>query len=177
MSSDERLKKAADPARQSRAELSRSAKESRELSDDDRIEMFRQQFFQSALPDLPKIPDYHTCWLTTTNPRDTVHARMRLGYEQVKPSDVPGWDYATVKTGEYAGMIGVNEMLAFKIPMRLYNTYMEEAHFNAPLREDEKLQSMVDQISDGIQRSGGRVIEGDGMQALREAPGKAVFSD
>ena len=63
--SDERLKKIADPARQSRASQNREVTENREVSDDDRVEMFRHQFFQSALPDLPKIDGYHTCWLTT----------------------------------------------------------------------------------------------------------------
>jgi len=174
---DERLKKTSDPARESRAVLDRAAKEARELSDDDRVEMFRQQFFQSALPDLPKIPGYHSCWLTTTNPRDSIQGRMRLGYEAIKPEDVPGWEYATIKTGEYVGMVGVNEMLAFKLPLRLYETYMTEAHYSAPLREDEKLQAMVDQMKDGIMAAGGSIIEGDGMQDLRKAPGKPVFTD
>jgi hypothetical protein len=174
---DERLKKTSDPARESRAALDRAAKEARELSDDDRVEMFRQQFFQSALPDLPKIPGYHSCWLTTTNPRDSIQGRMRLGYEAIKPEDVPGWEYATIKTGEYVGMVGVNEMLAFKLPLRLYETYMTEAHYSAPLREDEKLQAMVDQMKDGIMAAGGSIIEGDGMQDLRKAPGKPVFTD
>lgn len=177
MSNDERLKKASDPARESRAALDRVAKEARELSDDDRIEMFQQQFFQSALPDLPKIDGYHTCWLTTANPRDSIQARMRLGYEPIKSSDVPGWEYATLKTGEYAGLIGVNEMLAFKLPMRLYLAFMKEAHFAAPQREDEKLQAMVDTLKDQIESKGGRIIEGDGMQALRQDPGKPVFTD
>lgn len=174
---DERLKKTSDPARESRAALDRAAAEARELSDDDRVEMFRQQFFQSALPDLPKIPGYHSCWLTTTNPRDSVQSRMRLGYEPIKPEDVPGWEYATIKTGEYAGLIGVNEMLAFKLPLRLYETYMIEAHYDAPMREDEKLLAMTEQIKEGISAAGGKLIEGDGMQDLRKAPSRPVFTD
>lgn len=175
--SDERLKRNADPARVSRDMQDRKVQENREVSDDDRVEMFRQQFFQSALPDLPEIPDYHTCWLTTMNPRDSIQARMRLGYEAVKPSDVPGWEYATLKTGEYAGFIGVNEMLAFKLPMKLYRLFMEEAHFNAPAREDEKLVAMTEGLREQIERAGGQVIEGDGMQDLRKSPGRPVFSD
>ena len=175
--SDERLKKIADPARQSRASQNREVTENREISDDDRVEMFRQQFFQSALPDLPKIDGYHTCWLTTTNPRDTIQARVRLGYEPVKPEDVPGWEYATIKTGEYAGFIGVNEMLAFKLPMRLYQMFMEEAHFNAPAREDEKLVAMTEGLREQAERAGGKLIEGDGMQDLRYVPERPVFTD
>lgn len=175
--SDERLKKIADPARQSRASQNREVTENREISDDDRVEMFRHQFFQSALPDLPKIDGYHTCWLTTTNPRDTIQSRARLGYEPVKPEDVPGWEYATIKTGEYAGFIGVNEMLAFKLPMRLYQMFMEEAHFNAPMREDEKLVAMTEGMRDQVERAGGKLIEGDGMQDLRYVPERPVFTD
>lgn len=175
--SDERLKKIADPARQSRASQNREVTENRELSDDDRVEMFRQQFYQSALPDLPGIPGYHTCWLTTTNPRDSVQARMRLGYEPIKPEDAPGYEYITLKTGEYAGLIGVNEMLAFKLPLRLYHAFMEEAHFNAPLREDEKLVAMTEAMQEQVERAGGRLIEGDGMSDLRKVPERPVFSD
>ena len=82
---DERLKKTADVSRQSRAATDRAVTENRLISDDDRVEMFRSQFFQDALPDLPKIPGYHTCWLTTTNPRDSIQMRIRLGYEPIKP--------------------------------------------------------------------------------------------
>ena len=53
--SDERLKKTADVARVNRAEQDRPATENREVTDEERLEMFRQQFFQSSLPDLPKI--------------------------------------------------------------------------------------------------------------------------
>ena len=59
---DERLKKSAGDNRQSRAVEDRTKTENRALSDDERVEMFRQQFFQSSLPDLPKIPGWHMCW-------------------------------------------------------------------------------------------------------------------
>jgi hypothetical protein len=175
--SDERLKRNADPARISRDMQDRKVQENREVSDDDRVEMFRQQFFQSSLPDLPEIPGYHTCWLTTMNPRDSIQTRIRLGYEAVKPSDVPGWEYATLKTGEYAGFIGVNEMLAFKLPMKLYRMFMEEAHFHAPAREDEKLVAMTEGLREQAERLGGQLVEGDGMQDLRKSAGRPVFSD
>jgi hypothetical protein len=102
---------------------------------------------------------------------------MQLGYEPIKPSDIPGWEYVTLKTGEYAGFIGVNELLAFKLPMRLYEAYMNESHFEAPLREDEKLAAMTDGMKDAIERSGGKVIEGDGMQDFRSVPQRPVFTD
>jgi hypothetical protein len=119
-STDERLKKELGVGRQSREMEDRQVTENREVTEDDRLEMFRAQLFNDALPDLPDMPGYHVCWLTTTNPRDPIHRRIQLGYEPIKASDVPGMEFASVKTGEYAGLIGVNEMLAFKLPETLY---------------------------------------------------------
>jgi hypothetical protein len=173
--SDERLKRTADPARVSRDMQDRKVQENREVSDDERVEMFRQQLFQSALPDLPKIDGYHTCWLTTANPRDSIQSRIRLGYEPITAADAPGWEYTTLKTGEYAGLIGVNEMVAFKLPMRLYQAFMQEAHFHAPNREAEKLTAMTDTLRDQAERMGGQLIEGDGYQALRDSSARPTM--
>jgi len=167
--SDERLKKVLGEGRENRAAYDRAATENRELSDDARVEMFRQQFIQAALPDLPKIPGYHTCWLTTTNPRDSIHARIRLGYEPIKPEDVPGWEYASIKTGEWQGFIGVNEMLAFKLPISLYKKYMHAVHYDAPNQEEERLLSSNEAMREQAERSGSKLVEGDGISAIRES--------
>ena len=164
--SDERLKKSAGDNRTAREMEDRTKTENRELSDDERVEMFRQQFFQSSLPDLPKIPGWHTCWLTTTNPRDSVQMRIRLGYQPIKPEDVPGWEYATVKTGEWVGFVGVNEMLAFKLPMSLYEKYMKEAHHDAPLREEEKLTDTAEFMEQQARASKSRIDMGDGNREI-----------
>jgi hypothetical protein len=174
---DERLKKSPDLVRQSRGATDRNVTEDRAISDEDRVEMFRSQFFQDALPDLPKLPGFHTCWLTTTNPRDSIQQRIRLGYQPIKAEDVPGWEYVTIKTGEWQGFIGVNEMLAFKLPMSLYSRFMQEAHHDAPAREDEKLTAILDSIKESAAAAGGRVVEGDGIAALRETPGRAKFEE
>jgi hypothetical protein len=137
-STDERLKKELGVGRQSREMEDRQVTENREVTEDDRLEMFRAQLFNDALPDLPDMPGYHVCWLTTTNPRDPIHRRIQLGYEPIK-RDVPGMEFASVKTGEWSGLIGVNEMLAFKLPETLYQRFMQEAHHDAPLREENKL--------------------------------------
>jgi hypothetical protein len=169
---DERLKKSAGDLRTNRAMEDRAVTHNRGLSDDERVEMFRQQFFNSSLPDLPKIPGWHMCWLTTTNPRDSIQGRMRLGYEPVKPEDVPGWEYATLKTGDWAGFIGVNEMLAFKLPMSLYERFMREAHHNAPLREEEKLTDTAEFLEQQARSSKTKIMVGEGnmeMGQQREA--------
>ena len=168
-----------DPARSARAMDDRPATQSREATDIERIELFRSQFTQGTLPNLPAIPGYHMIWLSTnaTNPMDTIPFRLRLGYTPVKPEDVPGWEYATLKTGEHAGYIGVNEMLAFKLPEELYQQYMLEAHFHAPNREDDKLIALADKVKHEAERDGVRIEEGDGIEELRSRATRApVFT-
>lgn len=50
---DDRLKKSSSKNRESRAMTDRAISENREMSEDERVEMFRQNLFQSSLPDLP----------------------------------------------------------------------------------------------------------------------------
>lgn len=178
---DNRLKKPSDfdvvGRRETRGTEERSVTENRELTEDDRLEMFRNQLFNDALPDLPEIPGYHLCWLTTTNPRDPIHRRMQLGYEPVKPEEVPGMEYASLKTGEWTGFIGVNEMLAFKLPLSLYHKFMQEAHYDAPLREEQKLAEVADSLREQAERAGGRLLEDEGIQELRgHHPQQGIFS-
>jgi hypothetical protein len=54
---------------------------------------------------------------------------------------------------------------------------MQEAHHDAPAREDEKLTAILDGIKEAAAAAGGRVIEGDGIAALRENPGRAKFEE
>ena len=135
---DARLNRSEGEGREDRSMVGRQMS-SRELSDQERIDEFRQTLFQSALPDIPPIRGYHVCWLTTENPRDPIHARMRLGYEPVQAEDIPGWEHSAIKSGEWEGCIGINEMLAFKLPLHLYEAYMTENHYTQPNFEEEKL--------------------------------------
>lgn len=167
-------------ARASRRMQDRKATQNRELSDSERVAEFRQQFFQSALPDIPRIEGYHVCWLTTQNPRDPIHSRVRLGYEPIKTSDIPGWEHSSIKTGDWQGCIGVNEMVAFKLPLPLYEQYMRINHHEAPLAEEEKLSSAIRAMeSEMKQASRGAVeleLEG-GTAALGTAPEPPPFAD
>jgi hypothetical protein len=101
--------------------------------------------------------------------------RMRLGYEAVKPEDIPGWEATSIKSGDWTGFIGVNEMLAFKIPTALYEKYMQEAHHDAPTRELEKLTDTAEFMKQQAETSGTKLFEGDGMQDLRQNRGRAQF--
>jgi hypothetical protein len=165
--SDERIKKSEDTGRASRAMSDRPVTENRIVTDEDRLDMFKASLYQSALPDLPELPGYHVCWLTTTNPRDSIHYRRSIGYVPVTPEEIPGWDYISIKTGEYAGMIGVNEMVAFKLPTRLYEAYMKESHQERPRQEEQKLADTADFIRNQAKQMGSDIQEGDGLSSLR----------
>lgn len=118
----------------------------RELTDEERLEMFRLSMFQNQLPNLPEIPGYHCIWLTTTNPRDSIQARQRLGYKLIESAELPGWEASVVAEGAYAGYVMINEMIAAKLPLRLYEMYMTEAHHNQPLAEEGKLVETLNAI-------------------------------
>lgn len=174
---DERLKKEIGSAgRRSREAEDRAVTERRELSDDDRLQMFRQTLFNDALPDLPDIPGFHVCWLSTTHPSDTIQRRQQLGYTALRPEEVPGMEYSTLKTGDYAGCIGINEMIAHKLPMSLYLAYMQEAHHNAPAQQAEQIVSQADALKAQAERDGGEIVEGEGMAELRDTPPRGKFS-
>ena len=188
MEADDRLKKELSVDRRPRAATDRkvtedrgmddrSVTQDRAISDDDRLAMFRQAIFNDALPDLPPIPGWHMCWLTTTNSRDAIQRRAMLGYEPVKPSEVPGFEHATLTTGEWAGHIAVNEMLAYKLPQNLYERFMQEAHHDAPNREEGKLADTADFIRNQAARDNVEVYEDEGYQELRHsAPRRGIFT-
>lgn len=134
----------------------------RELTEDMRLELFRDSLEQSILPDLPRMDGYHVCWLTTTNPRDSIQWRLRIGYELIRVEDCPGWEGVTLTAGDYAGVIGVNEMLAARIPLSLYNRYMREVHHNHPMAEEEKLHAASMSLKEAAQARGSYIQEGDG---------------
>lgn len=170
---DSRLKRSSEDSRVDRHYMKRVVKKNRHLSDSRRLDMFRKQFFQSSLPDLPKIKGFHVCYLTTTNPRDPIHGRMRLGYTPIKAREVPGYSQLKITSGEYAGCIGVNEMVAFKLPLHLYKMYMREAHHEQPLLEERKLRAAVDLANEALAEQGlsrkTQIIEERGNQKLGKA--------
>lgn len=171
--------------RESRVMSNRQVTESRVLSDEERVDLFRRSFFQSSLPDLPKIPGYHSFWATTTNPRDPVHGRLQIGYEFLTPDDAAGYGFETItqKTGDYANCIMVNEMIAMKLPSHLYEAYMRFSHHEEPHRQEEAIYSesmgASEQAAQAARRGGklkGPVIE-TGTEELGTAREPPNFAD
>jgi len=180
MSSD-RLKHTADAARRDRAMEDRDVAERVELSDEQRVAMFQQSFHEAILPNIPEIPGYHVCWLSTTHPGDSIQRRFQMGYEPIKAEDVPGWTHHSQKSGEFAGFISVQEMLACKIRNDLYQRFMKAVHHDAPRAEEQRMAEVADMIRDRLSEasSGGdervQLFEGDGMTALRKPAPRPAF--
>jgi hypothetical protein len=171
----ERETRAAEPDtshREDRAMQDRAILGSREvsLSDDERLDIFRTTFVQAALPSLPEVPGWHLCWCSTTNDRDTIPLRLSLGYVPVEPHEIAGWrggNISTVESGELKGWVSHNEMVAMKIPMRLYDRYMQEAHHKGPAEEDQKLVTMAEDLAARAQSIGAKVKGGSGLELIK----------
>jgi hypothetical protein len=165
---DARLSKQTVNRRPQRAAQNRAVTENRQSTDADRLALFRMAHAQAALPDLPPIPGYHVCWLTSTNSKDSLAFRRRLGYEPIKPEELVGFgEFAVGQGGTVDGLVHVNEMVAFKLPLDVYNQYMQENHHYAPAREDEKLTDTAQQTAQTLARKTGKEVElGDGIEGL-----------
>lgn len=174
---DDRLKKELGDSRRTRGHTDRLATENRAYTEDERLEMFRMQLYNDRLPNLPDIPGYHVCWLTTANTGDTIQSRSRMGYELIRAEDVPGMDLIIQKTGDYVGCVMVNEMIAAKLPTSLYLRYMQEAHHDAPMREENKLEETAQMMREQAERSGGRLVEEDDVRGgYGSNPAKGIFA-
>src|ERR1039458_9626018 len=117
MANDVRLSKQTVNTRKSRASQNRQVTEDREQTDADRLELFKATFDQAALPDIPPVPGYHGIWLASNNPRDSLMMRHRLGYVPVTAEDVKGFEFVADKGGVTDGLIRINEMVAYKLPL------------------------------------------------------------
>jgi hypothetical protein len=173
---DSRLKRTASESRSDRRAQERSLSENRALSDDERREAYRKGLYQSHLPDLPQIKGFHVCWLTTMNPKDSIQARMRLGYQLIKSAEIDGFDFANVKTGDYAGFVGINEMLAAKLPLQLYQDYMTISHHEQPLEEESAIVAEVLKQQEATHGAVGGVQLLDGTAQLGKGPAAPVFA-
>jgi hypothetical protein len=165
---DERLSKQTVSRRSTRASQNRQVTQNRQGTDADRLELFRMAHAQAALPDLPPIPGYHVCWLTSTNSKDSLAFRRRLGYEPIKPEELVGFgEFAVGVGGTVDGLVHVNEMVAFKLPLDIYNQYMQENHHHAPAREDEKLTDSARQAREYLAKKTGKDAQvGEGVEML-----------
>jgi len=134
--------------------------------------------YNNVLPSLPDIPGFHVCWLSTTNSSDSIQRRESQGYERIRPAEMPGFEHITLNSGPSAGYIGLNEMVAAKLPLDLWVEYMAISHHERPLDQEEKLRDTVRFIQQAAQEGGAQVYLGDGTQELMgtRAP-QAMFTE
>jgi hypothetical protein len=177
---DKRLKKNLTAGgRENRAshDSDREAPEEKFFSSEERKQMWKDEWTQSALPNVPELKGFHVCWLSTTNGYDSIDKRMRLGYTPIKVEEIPGFENWRVKAGEHAGFIACNEMLLFKIPMELYQEIMAHFHHEAPLEEANKIRLQAE-AQQGRDSSGRRLgqVEGDGLDNIDTPIPAPVFA-
>lgn len=177
-SNDDRLAKRASSgdARSDRLSLDRPVTENRENTDDtrsaERYAMLRDT--NTLLPKPPEIPGFHLCYLTTTNTKDTLEQRFRLGYTLVKQSELPDFVFSTQKSGTLTDdRIQINEMVLAKIPRELFIQDVKYLHHELPRESIENLKNSVRVGQDGKGRdvayTGGEFRGGvsDGFAQLR----------
>lgn len=176
--SDERIAKRtnAGAARRGRPPIDRSeGRENRDSSDSIRRAERRAMLsdVNTLLPSPPKMPGYHLFWATTTNQKDSVEQRQRLGYEFVTQDELPDFHLSTQKSGEATtDRIMVNEMVLMKINEADWEDDMMYKHYDRPLEELQAMKSKISVMQDGTGRNigftGGDFKAGsaDGFQTL-----------
>jgi hypothetical protein len=125
--------------REDRAMNDRAITQRRQLTDEERVELLKRANFQSSLPNLPRIPGYHVCWVSTTHPSDTPQGREQLGYTFIQREEAPTFTYHDQKSADFPGVITWREMVGMKIPLSTYQLFMEELHHNEPARQEESI--------------------------------------
>ena len=126
-------------SREDRAMNDRAITQRRQLTDGERVELLKRANFQSSLPNLPRIPGYHVCWVSTTHPSDTPQGREQLGYTFIERAEVPEFTYTDQKSADFPGIVTWREMVGMKIPLSTYQLFMEELHHNEPARSEESI--------------------------------------
>lgn len=159
---EERLARAAE------APEDDESRQARDVSDEEREDLLKITFMQDRLPAIPPIEGFHVCWLTTSNTGDSPMTRARLGYTPVRPEDVPvDMRGLFIASGDNS-FLTVNEMMAFKLPVRLFQRYMKIMHHEQPQEQELGIVSQLDAVKEQILDNEGKVFEGGGTARLRK---------
>lgn len=154
----------------------RTSKDGTAMTIEERKRLLRQEWSDDILPHIQGDPQYHYCWLSTTNQTDPIYRRLRMGYELVKYSELPHLGQSSrIESGEFSGCIAVNEMILSKIDVELYQELMLINHHEKPLQEEELLRANIELDEED---SSGRKLaqtEGEGIQNLVKKTRKPTF--
>lgn len=178
-----------DPRKARTADSSRAAprserdREEREVEDD--MDADFTDFSFDVLPDLPELPGYHLCWLSTTNGQDTIERRMQMGYSPVFAEDLDSvleaqgiakrFHRIATRHGEQEGIVSCNEMLLFKIPLPRYRRIMQHYHDDRPLEDEAAIRHGIEQLAEDASDRRGRVSVADGTNELGRRKGRPVW--
>lgn len=133
-----------DPRRDHPAFHDRPVTENRSMTDAGIRQSSWADWQQVKLPTPPELEGFHLIYLSTTNSYDPISRRMMMGYTPVSPEEMPGWSIPpTIQNGEYAGMIGAQEMVLFKIPTSIYLEGLMHHHHSEPLHAEQKVRERV----------------------------------
>lgn len=164
-SDDARLSKRDDDgaSRNDRASEDRAITGDREVTDivrgSERRAMLRDT--NTLLPPPPAIDGFHSFWATTTNTKDTVESRQRLGYSFITKAEAPNYDLGTLKSGESTSdRIMCNEMVAMKIPLDIWKEDMMDLHHTLPNERAKSIKDRINFDQDGRGRKIGWTGEG-----------------
>lgn len=141
------------------------------LSDDEFFSMLDGGFDDNRLPNVPRIPGFHCCWLTTSSPYDSISKRLRLGYVPVRYSEVPTMQMPDGTVQQPDGNVTCNEMALYKLPERRFQALMAHYHHRRPLEDEQGTLSKIAAGND-TRDSSGKVLgaeEGDGIETMKRS--------
>lgn len=149
---DERIAKRADNGSIRADRSDRNTTEDREVTDvvrgSERRAVLRDT--NTLLPPPPAVNGFHSFWATTTNPKDTVESRQRLGYTYITRAEAPGFELSSLKdSGGTSDRIMINEMVAMKLPLELWQEDMIDIHHTMPNEQVYNLKNSLNIFKDG----------------------------
>jgi len=139
------------------------------MTREERIQMIRNEWAQVALPKPPDKPGIHWFWGSTTSTTDTVHRRLKLGYELVKKSELPDFKIEKANSADYGEYITCNEMILMKLPTEIYGDILNIFHHEMPLDEERSIRDQVENRKEELNgRAGKEIIQnvGEGLNNL-----------
>lgn len=176
---DERIAKRDEgDSRRDRASSDRAITGDREVTDmvrgHERRAMLRDT--NTLLPAPPAVAGYHSFWATTTNTKDTVESRQRLGYTFITRDEVPNYEFDKLKSGDTSSdRIMIAEMVAMKLPLEVWKEDMMDIHHNMPTEMARGIKDNIVKMKDGrgndIAYTGGSFNGGmdEGFNSLGQA--------
>lgn len=140
----------------------RTGQEGTAYTMEERRRMMRSEWNTDLLPEPPKEPGWHYCWLSTTASTDPIYRRIQRGYELVRSEQLKGWNQLRVTQGEYEGFVGCNEMILSRIPEELYQEAMRYFHHELPLAEEGRIQEQALEERQVQDSQGHDLVTGEG---------------